>query len=202
MAAAGVVSGSKRSVSDAPPAVLYHVLASVYLLGQPKILEIIREHPPCIQASGWPNEIPPGLLLLLFHDSSEIRTWTQQQLSGRHSSKLDQFDNPYELVFRSVVTALTPDPLAPDMKRNPLTNFLTTSTSQLWSSLQVFLRWMPDNLFSSKHPLFEMLKRSIIGHLHDKAPRMFLLPSLETPSVLIRNGFQTFLMSFERLSSS
>lgn len=176
---AGVVSGSRRSASDAPPAVLYHILISVHLLNEVKILKLLQEHPPCIQASGWPTQIPPGLLLLLFHESSEIRTWSQQQLSGCHPLKLDQFTDAHVHVLQSVLTALTSGPYALSLDLDlssanfPMMNYFIMTASQLWSGLQVFLLWIPDDILISQHHLFEMFKRTVIAHLHDKADRMF-----------------------------
>ncbi|GJJ15585.1 hypothetical protein Clacol_009863 [Clathrus columnatus] len=172
LATAGVVSGSKKSVSDSPPAVLYHILVSLHLLNDIKILTVLREHPPCIQASGWPHEVPPGLLLLLFSESSEIRTWTQQQLSRRPSLTLEQFSDSYDCVLQSVATALTSVPYTPETTSavtKPMIVYFTMPISQLWSSLQGFLRWIPESVFISRRHLFKMFKSAIIGHLHDKS---------------------------------
>ncbi|KAF8516825.1 SEN1 N terminal-domain-containing protein [Hysterangium stoloniferum] len=175
---AGITFGSKRSVSDVPSAVFYHILISIPVFQMPEILQLLEEHPPAFHASGWPNELPPGLLLLLFHQKMEVRTWSQQQVFGCSAISEDKFTGGYETVFRALVAALslgmdrlaTPSPLSDIISGRNLQNYLSVSTSALWSGLQTFLRILPSGFLKSENRIAHKFCHAIVGHLHDKIP--------------------------------
>lgn len=175
---AGISSGSKKTFSDLPTPILYHILLSVPLLESSELLQVLQEHPPAFISLGWPTAVPPGLLLLLFHEKTEIRTWAQQQMVGCLPIDKDKFVNSYEVVFQSVATALTSGTLTPSLQpdanhssHRPLGEYFTMPPSALWSGLQSFLRALPIALMGSENFTARAIRHAIIGHLHDKGPR-------------------------------
>jgi SEN1 N terminal len=174
---AGVTPGSKKSFSDLPTPVLYHVLAAVPLFESPEIIHVLQEHPPAAISLGWPVAVPPGLLLLVFHEKTEIRTWAQQQLVGCSTVDRDNFLGSYETMFQAVATALTgsltpsPRPDSNHKPTRPLGEYFTMSPSALWSGLHSFLRALPPTLIASESRTARVFRHAIIGHLHDRGSR-------------------------------
>jgi ATP-dependent RNA/DNA helicase, senataxin len=177
---AGISPGSKKTFSDLPTAVLYHILSAVPLFESSELLHLIEEHPPAFISLGWPVELPPGLLLLLFNEKREIRTWAHQQMVGCSSIDKDKFLGSYELVFQSITAALTSGARTPSLQADvnhtahrPLRKYFTMSPSALWSGLQSFLRVLPSTLTESENSTGRAFRHAIIGHLHDKGSRAY-----------------------------
>lgn len=174
----GISLGSKKNFSDLPTAVLFHILSAVPLFENLEILQLIQEHPPAFISSGWPVDVPPGLLLLLFNEKREIRTWAQQQMAGCASIDKDKFQGSYEIVFQSVTAALTSGAYTPSLQSDinhaahrPLGEYFTMTPPALWSGLQNFLRVLPTTLMESENSTARVFRHAIIGHLHDKGSR-------------------------------
>lgn len=102
-------AGSRRSLSDAPPALTYLMLSSTPIMQNPKIMTTLQECTPTSTFSEWPTDIPPvGLLLLLVHDSAAVRSWARNQVATYKTTpmKSEQFLPTYVDVLSQVTKAI------------------------------------------------------------------------------------------------
>ncbi|THH27997.1 hypothetical protein EUX98_g6198 [Antrodiella citrinella] len=102
-------TGSRRSLSDAPPALTYLMLSSAPIMQNPKIMTTLQECTPTSTFSEWPTDIPPvGLLLLLMHDNAAVRSWARNQVATYKTTpmKSEQFLPTYVDVLSQVTKAI------------------------------------------------------------------------------------------------
>ncbi|KAH8104550.1 SEN1 N terminal-domain-containing protein [Cristinia sonorae] len=165
-------SESRRSLSDAPPALTYLMLSDYHILQDPKVIAILQSCPPKRAFSEWPTDIPPiGLLLLLMHESPNLRNWARSQVLLFKSTpmKSEQFLPMYtEVLERTATIVGRVDSHASTTGSTMKDTFpFCSDSSQLWSGFGIFLRFVPRERFRPSE-LFRLdLRRIIIGHLSD-----------------------------------
>ncbi|KIJ54640.1 hypothetical protein M422DRAFT_220966 [Sphaerobolus stellatus SS14] len=170
IAEAGVTSNPDKGISDIRPAIFYHILAAPYFFEDAELLRTLGEHPPSHKSViTWPNDLPPGLLLLRFHKLDQIRTWAHHQM--RACQPIENFSARHERVLRAVIMALisntVPAPPQENATTDPLHLYFSLPPSALWSGMQDLIRILPRNFATDNNQMFRILCRSVLGHLHD-----------------------------------
>lgn len=169
----------RRTLSRAPPALVYWMLSNARILERESVLEIVRECAPASTIPSWPADIPPvGLLLLLMHEDTTVRAWALSQASSFKVTPLksEQFLPGYveALERTSKLIGLFDVNLLKVNHANDVaedTFPFSQDPSQLWSGFGSFLRFVPPERFRPSE-LFRLdLRRVVIGHLSDPGSR-------------------------------
>ncbi|KAH9950533.1 SEN1 N terminal-domain-containing protein [Amylocystis lapponica] len=161
----------ERTLSDAPPAVVYHILSNLHILQDPRILKIIHSSPPGALISRWPTDIPPaGLFFLLLDARLESRNWARQQLASYKSTPLskDHFLSTYITVLQTVTKLVMPESSVNPGVVDILARFtFVQDVATLWSGYCAMLRFVPVEFLRTGKSIGIDLRHVVIGHLHD-----------------------------------
>lgn len=98
----------QATFGDLPLAISYHIFYNVSILADPKIWPIIKIFLPNQLIKGWPEQLPPGLLLM--HCLEETKNWAHIQssqmrypsLEGRSTAR----DSHYLRVYAAILSIL------------------------------------------------------------------------------------------------
>lgn len=193
---AGIMSGAANpnslcTLSNVPPAVVYHMVCNLDILQDARIISIIHVYPPSDSLPGWPTDPPPpGILILTVDENAEVRRWAKSQLSrcktvpipkekfvGAYSIAMDaiahaassrtQIDSPHNSAI--IVDMLRSTTI---MASSSFGSFpYATNPVDLWSGFYAFLRLVPSELLTSSPHHNVDLRRLVTGHLHDTGLR-------------------------------
>jgi senataxin len=195
---AGLTSGTANhnshvTLSNVPPAVVYHMVCNLDILQDTRILSIIHAYPPSDSLPGWPSDPPPaGILILTVDENAEVRQWAKNQISkckivpipkeklvGAYSIAMDAVAHAVSSrtqVSNSHISATMADGLGRTLatKAGALGSFsYATDPVDLWSGFSAFLRLVPPELLTSSSHHNTDLRRLVTGHLHDTGPRQY-----------------------------
>ncbi|KAL4081054.1 SEN1 N terminal-domain-containing protein [Scleroderma citrinum] len=174
---------SRAGVRGVPPAVVYHILSNIRILRDPTILSLIRSRP---SLSTWPNDVPPpGLLVLRFDESQEVRQWARTLISSCTEIPVaeEHFVAGHELALQTVFCLLsdTRREVTHDLSMLPVPTVESTSellkaitfTSdlrELWIGYSQVLRIVPDQVLLKSYSSVNC-RKVVVGHLHDVGPQ-------------------------------
>jgi len=190
LAHAGIndIQTNAAALHNVPPAILYHVLSNLRILRDPTILGLIRSRP---SLSTWPKDVPPpGLLVLLFDESQEVRQWARSLISLCTEVPIaeEHFVSGHELAMQTVFylltntrrEALTANRSMPAVLAVEKTSELLQAMSfvsdprELWIGYTQVLRLAPNQVLLKSFSGVDC-RRIVVEHLHDVGPRKFLL---------------------------
>ena len=158
-------SKSSSTLSDIPPAVLCHVFTNLDVLLDPEILRVVRSTIPASSSIMLPvDPYPPGLLLLVFDEEQNSRTWARLHLRVASQLTKDQLCGHYLKVLESVAAVLSnqPPPLSFPFSKDP---------GVLWSGFGLMLRSIPPEYYTTTHGRRLEFNRIVLGRVHDNGPR-------------------------------
>jgi senataxin len=190
---AGIVSNvpndhPQYSLSNAPSAVVYHIVCNLHIMRDPHILSIIHGHPPSDLLPGWPTDPPPaGMLILLVDESPQVRQWAKGQVSKCKIVPIprEKFVGGFAVAIDTISHAVSAYTrihgfCKPAAVTATLDNTVSAACStfsyvsdpvDLWSGFCAFLRLIPPELLTSSSHHNVDLRRLVTGHLHDTGPR-------------------------------
>jgi senataxin len=171
--------GQDNPLANVPPPVVYHMLTNLSVLQDPRVISLLRCHPLPDSFLGWPTDPPPpGLLLLMIDENSNLRSWAQSTALKCKVVPMarERFTAPFINVMEAIVNAVTgfygesgyPD-TRPSANPNTLTIHpysFTTDRVQLWAGFLSILRLIPVELLASSNATKIDLRRIVTGHLH------------------------------------
>ncbi|KAI6114047.1 SEN1 N terminal-domain-containing protein [Pisolithus sp. B1] len=183
LASAGV-NGARvnaEALGKLPPAVLYHMVSNLRILRDPTVMSVIRSRP---STSSWPKDVPPpGLLILLFDESREVRQWARSFISSCTEVPMPEarFATGHEVALQAIFSLLTkargeasssrstalPSPTvesAPEVLRSIA---VVSDPRELWIGYSQVLRLLPNQVLLKTYGGVDC-RRMVIGHLHDK----------------------------------
>ncbi|TFY66727.1 hypothetical protein EVG20_g4365 [Dentipellis fragilis] len=169
-----------RSLTDAPPAVVYHLVANIHVLRNSGIQSILQAYPPSNAISAWPSEpVPPGIFLLLLHQDQAIRQWARLHVARCRTAPMamEKFVDTYPLVSDTMMHVVSLAGGNPTTSGGPTTAFpvQTFAFSQepavLWSGFVTALRMFPTEMLKPRQGTGFNLTHFVIGHLHDTGPQ-------------------------------
>ncbi|KAI6128800.1 SEN1 N terminal-domain-containing protein [Pisolithus thermaeus] len=186
LASAGV-NGARvnaEALGKLPPAVLYHMVSNLRILRDPTVMSVIRSRP---STSSWPKDVPPpGLLILLFDESREVRQWARSFISSCTEVPMPEarFATGHEVALQAIFSLLTkargeasssrstalPAPTvesAPEVLRSIA---VVSDPRELWIGYSQVLRLLPNQVLLKTYGGVDC-RRMVIGHLHDVGPQ-------------------------------
>lgn len=158
-------SNSSSTLNDIPPAVLCHVFTNLDVFLNPEILKVVRSKIPASSSIMLPvDPYPPGLLLLVFDQDQNSRTWARSHLRVASQLAKDQLAGHYLKVLESAVAVLS--------DRLPSLSFpFSKDQIILWSGFGLMLRSIPNEYYATAHGRQIEFNRIVLGHVHDNGPR-------------------------------
>ncbi|TDL22217.1 hypothetical protein BD410DRAFT_898486 [Rickenella mellea] len=179
LAKAGVTAESRKSLADAPAAIVYLMVSTLPALEDSNMVNLIETHCPPSRIFEWPvDPPPPGIILLLMHDSQHVRHWAKSQMTPCKPMTKDQFSKSYELSLDAIIASIAsndrsffPGALVDRSKAAPVISFVSANPDTIWSGMATLFRILPPEcLVNSSIPFKQMdLRRMVLGHLHDNA---------------------------------
>jgi hypothetical protein len=126
-------------------------------------MSIIHSDPPSASIDSWPSDpIPPGILILLMDEESEVRKWAENQVSLSRVIPIpqDRFSPSHIIAFDAAIKALDPVPVS-------AAPFSFARDQQiLWSGFWTVLKLVPVEYLQTG-----IIYRAVKAHLHDIGPR-------------------------------
>ncbi|KAF8843323.1 hypothetical protein BDN67DRAFT_945625 [Paxillus ammoniavirescens] len=176
----GAIQNNASALRNVPPATLYHAVSNLRILRDHDILGLIRSRP---SVSSWPTDVsPPGLLVLMFDESQEVRQWAKSIVTACSEVPMAEgrfvtgHEQALQVIFGQLAkTAGRHDPantslltlLSLEEGSCPVGSFSFTSDPQeLWIGFCQVLRHIPTYAMTRRYggPDF---RRLVTGHLHD-----------------------------------
>jgi senataxin len=166
------------TLSNAPPAVVYHIMSNLAVLSNPEISSIFYSNPPTEPFLQWPMDPPPaGLFALITSQEARVRTWAQKQ-----SLKCSIIPIPFASFSESCREALHHAVSGLDssfteqgaQNRLSLALPLVDAPVDLWKAMCRLVRIIPVEMMSSNTQNNLDVRRGILGHLPDTGPRQSL----------------------------
>jgi senataxin len=177
-------------LSNAPSAVVYHMVSNLQILRDSRILSIIRAHAPSDLLPSWPTDPPPaGMLILLVDENPLVRQWAKNQISKCKVVPIpkEKFVGVYTVAMDAVAHAVSAGTQSIGLSNSttstvtlknaaiPASSSFSTSYAKdpadLWSGFCAFVRLIPPELLTSGTHHNVDLRRLVTGHLHDTGPR-------------------------------
>ncbi|TCD66618.1 DEAD-box type RNA helicase [Steccherinum ochraceum] len=169
-----VPAGSRRTLNEAPPAVTYLMLSNTQVLQNLEVMRLLQECTPTHAFSDWPTAVPPpGLLLLLVHNNTAIRTWTRSQLGTftttpmKSEQLLPAYTETLERVTKVIGLFDAQLGRAAHSSVSGDSFPFAQDPSQLWSGYGNLLRFIPPECFRPSEMFRLDLRHIVIGHLSD-----------------------------------
>lgn len=171
------------TLSDAPSAVVYHMVCNLEIMQDSRILSLIRDYPPSDLLPGWPIDPPPvGMLMLLVDENPKVRQWAKNQISRCKIVPIpkEKFVGPYQVAMDAIACAVSAGTqiVSVDSTNTVIAGGGTfhsfsyaTDPTDLWSGFCALLRLIPPELLNSSTLRNVDLRRLVTGHLHDTGPR-------------------------------
>ncbi|KAF9220939.1 hypothetical protein BS17DRAFT_786249 [Gyrodon lividus] len=188
----GVTRNNASILRNVSPAILYHAVSNLRILQDPNILGLIRSRP---SISSWPTDVPPpGLLVLMFDESQDVRQWTRSFVTACSEVPIEggHFVAGHERALRIIFGLLAKTTgqygpantsmstiLSVEDRRFPVGSFSFTSDPQeLWIGFCQVLRHIPTDTVLRQYGEADC-RRVVTGHLHDVGPQfLHILKSL------------------------
>lgn len=185
-------ANSTITLSNAPSAVVYHMVSNLLILKDPRILKLFHTRLNPDSLFDWPSDPPPpGLLLLALDENEGVRRWAKAQVLRCKIIPIakDKFSKPYLCATSAITHAVSKGsqvngtilsgsatPVLDDDAR-AFANFTFTSDSaELWSGFIAFIRLVPTEILAHNNTNRNInIGHTIAGHLHDTGPRKCLL---------------------------
>ncbi|KAG6334081.1 hypothetical protein ID866_5013 [Astraeus odoratus] len=186
LAEVGIKDGTQINdgiVRRVRPNVLYHMASNLRILREPTILTIIRSRP---SLTDWPKDVPPpGLLVLLFDESQEVRQWAKSFVSSSTEIPAveEHFVTGHQIALQTAFSLLTTkgnasilDPhlsvVSPAQDISDLLGAInvTSDPRELWSAYYQILRLVPDDTLLKSYGGVDC-RSLVVGHLHDVGPQ-------------------------------
>ncbi|OSD07245.1 hypothetical protein PYCCODRAFT_1381842 [Trametes coccinea BRFM310] len=161
---------SGSTLADAPAAVTFLILTYLHMLQDPRIIALLHIFYPQAPIKSWPNDIPPpGLLVLLFDDVREVRSWAQKQttLCEVAPIPMENFSPAHSTVLKAATECISSVRALQEGFGVEYRLHFLTDTPSLWSSFATLLRFVPVELLRSSKLFDPDVRHIIIGHLHD-----------------------------------
>ncbi|KAI6122505.1 SEN1 N terminal-domain-containing protein [Pisolithus croceorrhizus] len=170
-------AGVQRHWENCRLPVLYHMVSNLRILRDPTVMSVIRSRP---STSSWPKDVPPpGLLILLFDESREVRQWARSVPMPEA-----RFATGHEVALQAIFSLLTkargeasssrstalPAPTvesAPEVLRSIA---VVSDPRELWIGYSQVLRLLPNQVLLKAYGGVDC-RRMVIGHLHDVGPQ-------------------------------
>ncbi|KAI0785263.1 SEN1 N terminal-domain-containing protein [Abortiporus biennis] len=162
-----------ETLAAVSPAIVYHALANLRILEDPRIIRIIESYSPPSTISGWPSDVPPaGLFVLMLASKQEVRHWALHQLAQYKSTPMssEQFLPMYSEALESVVGNIMGSRAAEESRKSSsrMGNFpFADDPSILWAGFCGVLRFVPHEWFQPSAMFKPDIRHAIIGHLSD-----------------------------------
>lgn len=169
MKSAGISQTSSRSLKNLPLPIFYHLLYKGAAFKNSFILDILAIHPLPTNLSNLPiRPLPPGCLLLLLHESAEIRSWVKTYFDVKEEIAIVE---QHDLVARAISEKIARGSSS-SKKSDPAVSIANafpfiSSQEQLWKELESVIQILPATVLHSSG-----LSKALIGHLHDTDSRM------------------------------
>ncbi|KAI5986161.1 SEN1 N terminal-domain-containing protein [Pisolithus albus] len=186
LTSAGVTGtrANAEAIGRLPPAVLYHMVSNLRVLRDPTVMNVIRSRP---STSSWPKDVPPpGLLILLFDETLEVRQWARSFVSSCTEIPMPEarFTAGHEVALQAIFNLLTkareeasssrstalPAPTvesAPEVLRSIA---VASDPCELWIGFSQILRLLPNRVLLKSYGGVDC-RRMVVGHLHDVGPQ-------------------------------
>ncbi|CCM01866.1 uncharacterized protein FIBRA_03937 [Fibroporia radiculosa] len=162
-------SGFERSLSMAPPAVVYHIFTNLRIMGDPSVVNVLHTFPPNTSITEWPSDCPPpGLFYALLAEQPEVRAWAESQISSYQLTPMPAkgFLREHRAILESVskvVSTRTTSGAAGGETPFPLVD----EANILWSNFLLILRLIPVPFLRPGKSYDLDIRHLVIGHLHD-----------------------------------
>ncbi|KAJ7935638.1 hypothetical protein B0H13DRAFT_1854272 [Mycena leptocephala] len=151
-----------QSLASTSPAIGYRIVSNLTILQDARIMSIIHSDPPSASIDSWPSDpIPPGILILLMDEESEVRKWAENQVSLSRVIPIpqDRFSPSHIIAFDAAIKALDPVPVS-------AAPFSFARDQQiLWSGFWTVLKLVPVEYLQTG-----IIYRAVKAHLHDIGP--------------------------------
>ncbi|KAH7885389.1 SEN1 N terminal-domain-containing protein [Phlebopus sp. FC_14] len=187
LARAGIktsILSDPNTLRNVSPAVPYHAVSNIRILRDGSVLRLIRSRPV---TSDWPTDVPPpGLLILMFDESRDVRQWARSFVSGCSEVPMaeNHFVTGHDLAIRAISSVI-----AKTTSRENWTNTsvltvplveaessladsfsFTSDPREIWQGLYQVLRLIPSEILSKSSGGTDY-RRLVTGHLHDSGPQ-------------------------------
>ncbi|PCH40128.1 helicase sen1 [Wolfiporia cocos MD-104 SS10] len=159
---------SSRKLTDAPPALAFHVFCNLHILQDTRILEVLHARTPTSPISSWPADYPPpGLLHCLLHRDASVREWACTQIAHCTASPMHKNDflPPYRNALETIASMVLSRADDPATASNAIP--YTRDMSAKWSAYNHVLQFVPEAYFRPSAAFGLDLRQIVIGHLHD-----------------------------------
>lgn len=186
LTSAGINSANvnPNALRKLPPGVLYHMVSNLRVLRDPMVMNVIRCRP---STSSWPKDVPPpGLLILLFDESQEVRQWARSFISSCTEIPMPEarFVTGHEVALQAIFNLLTKTRGDASTSDSTVFTVLTMETvpevlrsitvvsdpRELWIGYSQVLRLLPNRILLKSYGGVDC-RRMVIGHLHDVGPQ-------------------------------
>lgn len=144
------------------PAISFRIVSNLAILQNPQIMSIIQSEPPNNFIDGWPDPLPPGILMLLAHEHAGVRRWAEKQASQSKTIPIsrDKFSASHESAVEALSSALDPE-------QTQLTPFpFAKDPNLLCQGFRAALRLVPVEYLQTGKTY-----RVVNRHLHDTGSR-------------------------------
>lgn len=194
LASAGISGNSRNNLSafrTVQPGVIYHAVSNLHVLRDPDILALIRSRP---SVASWPTDVPPpGLFILMFDESQDVRQWSRSFATACSEIPMAEchFVTGHELALRTVFSLIAKTTNQHNLValHTPLVEadigFSFPSTldpSEIWVGFCQVLRQIPTEVILRLYDGVNC-RRVVTGHLHHVGPRMHIeLPCKQSAS--------------------
>ncbi|GLB38538.1 putative SEN1 N terminal [Lyophyllum shimeji] len=175
---------TQRTLSDAPPAVVYRMVSNWTIFKDPRIMSVIHNRPPTGPISTWPKDpIPPGMLILLLDANADVRRWAEAHISK--CSVVPMSNEHFLGAYLDAVEVIGRHLTDPGLNANlPFT--FAMDPSDLWSGFRTVLRQIPVDALGSTTRQCSDLRGIVARHLYDTGPHFL-------------HVFQCFLLLLKRM---
>ncbi|KAF9242609.1 SEN1 N terminal-domain-containing protein [Melanogaster broomeanus] len=186
LALAGIKNATQNNASalrNLPPATLYHAVSNLRILQDPNVLALVRSRP---SIPSWPTDVPPpGLLVLMFDASQDVRQWAKSFVTGCSEVPVAEghfvagHEQALQIIFGLLAkTAGQRDSVNISMLTIHSMEELsfpagslsfTSDPLELWIGFCQILRHIPTETLLRRYGGVDC-RRVVTGHLHDVGP--------------------------------
>lgn len=167
--------GQPRSV-DIPLGTRYRLVTNWTIFQDPRILSFLQKSVLTVASESLADyPVPPGILILLFADNTQLRTWADAQASMSAMISLELFKGAYteatEVILRVMNTSHAAMQAIPSAGSSIMDHLKFAPLPILWSAFNRFLRLIPLEWLRYTTGLPLSLRRTVLEHLRDEGPR-------------------------------
>ncbi|KAF8908972.1 SEN1 N terminal-domain-containing protein [Gymnopilus junonius] len=169
------LTDTQQSLSvSLPVGTLYRLVTNWTIFQDPRILSFLQKgvlSVHLVNLADYP--IPPGFLVLLLADNSQLRNWAVTQVSQSTMIRSGIFTGAYIEAMETILHVVSTYDAAkstPSAGPSLVAHLQFASLSELWSGFNKLLRVIPPEWFQTATHLPLSLRRTVLGHLHDEGP--------------------------------